>query len=164
MELVKSSGSISVVFMGRMMNRYYITLSTLLYYKSKIKKHYSPETVICDLFDENLDEIDFIKSLSELELIYGFEIPEELFNRTDLTLDEFASELSQLPKISEKLYPEFFDIKKECMKLTKRWIELEERTDEESIRELSEINKKFDEITIKLNVLLEYESKDYLMN
>ena len=53
--------------------------------------------MISDLFDENLNEIDFIKSLSELELIYGFEIPEELYDRTDLTLGQIADELSQLP-------------------------------------------------------------------
>ena len=79
------------------MLRYLFTLATLLDYKSRVKKHYSPDTVISDLFDENLNEIDFIKSLSELELIYGFEIPEELYDRTDLTLGEFAEELSQLP-------------------------------------------------------------------
>ena len=38
-------------------------------------------------------EIDFECALSEFELIYGFEIPEELFDRTDLTLGEFAEEL-----------------------------------------------------------------------
>ena len=75
------------------MLRYLFTLATLLDYKSRVKKHYSPDIVISDLFDENLDEIDFIKSLSEFELIYGFEIPEELYDRTDLTLGQFADEL-----------------------------------------------------------------------
>ena len=89
---------------------------------------------------KNLDEIDFINSLSELELIYGFEIPEELYDRTDLTLGEFAYELSQLPLISDELYPEFFDIKFTSMKLTKRYIELENKTDEESLREM-QMNK-----------------------
>ena len=137
-----------------MMDRYYFTLSTLLYYKSKIKKRYSPDTVISDLFDENLDEIDYIKSLSELELVYGIEIPEELFNRTDLTLGEFANELSQLPVISDELYEEFFDIKFTTMRLTKRSIELEDKTDEESIRELNEINQQFELLNDRLNVLL----------
>ena len=105
------------------MNRYLYTLATLLDYKSRIKKHYSPDTVISDLFDEDLDEIHFIKSLSELELIYGFEMPDELYDRTDLTLEQFAYELSQLPMISDDLYEEFFDIKFTSMKLTKRWIE-----------------------------------------
>jgi hypothetical protein len=41
------------------MYRFIFTLATLLDYKSKIKKHYSPDTAISDLFDENLDEIDF---------------------------------------------------------------------------------------------------------
>jgi len=141
--------------MKKMMDRYYFTLSTLLYSKSKIKKHYSPETVISDLFDENLDEIDFIKSLSELELIYGFEIPEDLYDRTDLTLGEFADELSKLPMIPDDLYEEFFDIKFTSMKLTKRYIELENKTDANSVRELEEINNQFELLTDRLNVCLE---------
>ena len=136
------------------MLRYIYTLATLLDSKSKIKKHYSPETVISNLFDENLDEIDFIKSLSELELIYGFEIPEELYDKTDLTLGEFADELSQLPVIPDEQYPEFFDIKFTSMKLTKRWIELENKTDEDSLCEMQRINEKFEELTDRLNVLL----------
>jgi len=56
------------------------------------------------LFDKNLNEIDFIKSLSELELIYRFDIPEELYDRTDLTLKQFADELAQLPLIPDELY------------------------------------------------------------
>jgi len=136
------------------MLRYIYTLATLLDYKSKIKKHYNSDTIISDLFDENLDEMDFIKSLLELELIYGFEIPEDLYDRTDLTLGEFADELSQLPIISEELYPEFFDIKFTSMRLTKRYIELETKTDAESLREKNEINQEFELLTNRLNVLL----------
>ena len=122
------------------MYKYIFTLATLLNNKSRAKKHYSPDTVISDLFDENLDEIDFIRSLSELELIYGFEIPDELYDRTYLTLEQFADELSKLELIPDELYEEFFDIKFTAMKLTKRAIELEVKTDEESIRELKETN------------------------
>ena len=39
------------------------------------------------------------------------------------------------------------------MKLTKRWIELEKKTDEESLREMQMIDKKFDELTDRLNVV-----------
>ena len=137
------------------MLRYFYTLATLLDSKSKIRKHYSPETVISNLFDENLDEIDFIKSLSELELIYGFEIPEALYDKTDLTLGEFAEKLSQLPVISEELYPEFFDIKFTSMKLTKRYIELENKIDAESALEMQIINEKFEELNDRSNVILE---------
>ena len=136
------------------MLKYIYTLATLLDYKSTIKKHYSPDILIKYLFDEDLDEIDFIKSLSELELIYGIEISDELYDRTDLTLGEFAEELSQLPLISEKLYPEFFDIKFTSMKLTERYIELENKIDAESVRELKEINNQFKLLTDRLNVLL----------
>jgi len=136
------------------MNKFIFTLATLLDAKSKIKKHYNPETVIADLFNEDLNEIDFIKSLSELELIYGFEIPDELYDRTDLTLGEYAYELSQLPLISIELYEEFFDIKFTSMKLTKRWIELENKTDEDSVSELQMINEQFEELTDRLNVVL----------
>ena len=145
----------SVISMGgNDMSKYIFTLATLLDSKSKIKKHYKLDTVISDLFDEDLDEIDFILALSELELVYGFEIPEELYDRTDLTLGEFAEELSQLPLISFELYPEFFDIKFTSMKLTERYIELENKTDAESVSELQIINEKFEELTDRLNVLL----------
>ncbi len=136
------------------MIKFIFALATLLDSKSNIKKHYSPDTVISDLFDENLDEIDFIKSLSELEIIYGFEIPEELYDKTDLTLGVFAEELSQLLLIPDKLYPEFFDIKFTSLKLTKRWIELENKTDEDSLREMQIINEKFAELDDRLNVVL----------
>ena len=136
------------------MLRYIFTLATLLDSKSRIKKHYSPSTVISNLFDEDLDEIDFINSLSELELIYGFEIPDEFYDKTDMTLEQFAYELSQLPLISDELYSEFFDIKFTSMKLTKRRIELEDKSDEESLREMQRINEKFEELDDRMNILL----------
>jgi len=135
------------------MNKYIFTLATLLNTKSRAKKHYSANTVISDLFDD-LDEIDFIMSLSELELIYGFEIPEDLYDRTDLALGEFAEQLSQLPEISADLFPEFYDIKMESMRLTRRYIELEIKTDTDSLREKNEINQEFELLTDRLNVLL----------
>jgi hypothetical protein len=137
------------------MYKYIFTLSTLLDSKSRIKKHFSPDNSISDLFDENLDEIDWIPTLSELELIYGLEIPDELYDRTDLTLEQFAEELSQLPLISDEQYPIFYDIKNTTMKLTKRAIELEVKIDEESIRELQEIEAEFEELTVRLNMVLE---------
>ena len=136
------------------MNKYIFTLATLLDSKSRAKKHYNPDTVISNLLDGNLDEIDFVMSLSELELIYGFEIPGELFDRTDLTLGAFAEELSQLSIISDDLYPEFYDVKMESMLLTKRYIELETKTDEDSVCELNQINQQFELLTDRLNVLL----------
>ena len=146
------------------MNKYIYTLAILLDTKSRIKKHYSPDLVISDLFDENLDEIDWVLALSELELIYGFEMPEELYDRIDLTLHQFADELSKLGLISDELYEEFFDIKFTAMKLTKKAIELEVKTDQESIRELKEINSKFEELTIRLNMLLEHDDQELLVN
>ena len=41
------------------------------------------------------------------------------------------------------------------MKLTKRYIELEEGSDEKSTRELKEIDAEFEELTIRLNTILE---------
>ena len=137
------------------MNKYIYTLAILLDTKSRIKKHYSPDLVISDLFDENLDEIDWVLTLSELELIYGFEMPEELYDRIDLTLHQFADELSKLGLISDELYPEFFDIKFTAMKLTKKAIVLEVKTDQESIRELKEIDAEFEELTARLNMVIE---------
>ena len=69
------------------------------------------------------------------------------YDRTDFTLGEFAYELSQLPMIPDDLYEEFFDIKITSMKLTKRFIEIETKTDEESLREKNEINQEFELLT-----------------
>ena len=137
------------------MLKYIYTLATLLEYKSEVKNKYSPEIIISDLFnDNNLSEIDWIHTLCELEFVYGFEIPQELFDRTDLTLGQFAEELSQLIEISADLYPEFYDIKMESMRLTKRYIELEIKTDKKSILEKQKINQKFKELDKRLNSLL----------
>jgi hypothetical protein len=136
------------------MNKYIFTLATLLDSKSRAKKLYNPDTVISHLLDENLDEIDFIMSLSELELIYGFEIPENLYDKKNLTLGELAQELDNLLLIPNALYEEFFDIKFTSMKLTKRYIEIETKTDEKSLLELNEINNQFELLTDRLNVLL----------
>jgi len=136
------------------MLRYIFTLATLLDYKSEVRNKYSPEIIISGLFNNDLTEMDWILTLSELELIYGFEIPEEFYDRTDLTLGEFAEELSQLPTISDELYPEFFDIKFTSMKLTKRYIELESKTDNKSILERRMINENFEELDERLNVVI----------
>ena len=136
------------------MNRYLYTLATLLDYKSEVRNKYLPEIIISGLFNDNLTEMDWIMTLSELELVYGFEIPDALYDRTDLTLGEFADELSQLPVISDELYPEFYSIKVESMRLTIRYIELETKTDEDSVRELNQINQQFEWLNDRLNVLL----------
>ena len=137
-----------------MMYKYIYTITKILRDDFEVQKVIDQEDKISDLFDEDLDEIDFIKSLSELEIIYGFEIPDELYDRTDLTLEQFAYELSKLEQIPDELYEEFFDVKYTAMKLTKRAIELEVKTDEESTRELKEIDAEFEELTDRLNIVL----------
>lgn len=136
------------------MIKYIFTLALLLDFKFEMKKHYSIDTVISDLFDEDAAELYWILSLSYLEIIYGFEIPEELYDRTDLTLGEFADELDNLPIISDDLYPEFYDIKYSAMEQTQRAIELENKTDADSLSEMQRINEKFEELDDRLNVLL----------
>ena len=56
--------------------------------------------------------------------------------------------------ISDELYPEFYDIKYSAMEQTQRAIELENKTDAESLSEMQRINEKFEELTDRLNVLL----------
>jgi len=68
------------------MLKYVYTLATLLDYKSEVRNKYSPEMIISGLFSDNLNEMDWILSLCELELVYGFEIPDELYDRTDLLI------------------------------------------------------------------------------
>ena len=136
------------------MLKYIYTLATLLDYKSEVRGKYSPDTIISGLFNENLTEMDWILTLLEIELIYGIEINDGLYDRTDLTLGEFANELSQLQVISDDSYPEFMRIKFKIMDLTKRYIELETKTDANSIREMDEVNQQFELLTDRLNVLL----------
>jgi NAD/NADP transhydrogenase beta subunit len=40
------------------------------------------------------------------------------------------------------------------MRLTKRFIELENKTDADSVLEMQRINEKFEELDVRLNVLL----------
>ena len=127
------------------MIKYIFTLALLLDFKFEMKKHYSADTVISDLFDEDGAEIYWILSLSYLEIIYGFEIPEELFDRTDLTLGELQNNFRNYQN-SADLYPEFYDIKYSAMEQTQRAIELENKTDAESLREMQRINEKFEEL------------------
>jgi len=54
------------------------------------------------------------------------------------------------------MYPEFFDIKFTSMKLTKRYIELETKTDADSLLEMQMINEQFEELTDRLNVAWKY--------
>ena len=56
--------------------------------------------------------------------------------------------------ITDEQYPEFFNIKITSMKLTKRYIELEGKMDEDSVQEMQMINNKFEELADRLNVLL----------
>ena len=57
--------------------------------------------------------------------------------------------------ISDELYPEFFDIKFTSMKLTKRYIELETKTDAKiQFVKCRSYNEKFEELDDRLNVLL----------
>jgi hypothetical protein len=135
------------------MSKYIYTVAKMLNFISEQHRVYDTNTIISDLFDDNINEFDWIMILVELELIYGFEIPDELYDKTKLTLEQFAEELSQLPVIPEELYPEFFDIKFTSMKLTKRYIELENKTDAESVREMQRINEKLEELDDRLNVL-----------
>ena len=142
------------------MYKYIYTITKILRDDFEVQKVIDQEDKISDLFDEPFNEIAGILILSELELIYGFEIPDELYDRTDLTLEQFADELSQLALIPDDLYPDFFDIKFTAMKLTKRAIELENKTDEESIRELKGVNGEFEKLTIRLNLILENNYED----
>jgi len=56
------------------MLKYIYTLATLLNYKAEARGKYSPDTIISGLFNDSLAEMDWILTLLELELVYGFEI------------------------------------------------------------------------------------------
>jgi hypothetical protein len=81
------------------MYKYIYTITKILQDDFGVRKDFDQADKISDLFDEPFNEIAWILTLSRLELIYGFEIPDELYDRTDITLEQFASELSQLQKL-----------------------------------------------------------------
>jgi hypothetical protein len=81
------------------MYKYIFTIARILDARSGQHRIYDTNTKISELFDETIDQIDWIMVLLELELTYAFDIPDELYERTDLTLEEFAEELSQPPEL-----------------------------------------------------------------
>jgi hypothetical protein len=56
--------------------------------------------------------------------------------------------------VPDNLYEEFYDIKITSMKLTQRFIQIESKTDADSVLEKQMINEKFEELSDRLNNLL----------
>lgn len=100
------------------MYKYIFTIAKILNARSGQHRIYDTNIKISELFDETIGQMDWIMVLLELELTYAVDIPDELYEGTDLTLEEFAEELSQLPEIQSDKYYEFYDIKIETMALT----------------------------------------------
>lgn len=67
-----------------MMYKYFYTIAKILKDDFNVKREIDPSEEIFTLFDEPFNEIARLLTLSRLELIYGFEIPDDLCDRTDL--------------------------------------------------------------------------------
>ena len=136
------------------MNKYRFVIGLFLKVYYDQKNMIADDEKISQLFNETFNELDWIVLLMRLELIYGMEIPDELSLNTELTLSELTYGLSKLPLIPNNLYPEFYDIKILMAHLMNRSIELEDKTDMASKKELVKISKEMEDSDRRLKSLI----------
>lgn len=92
-------------------SKYIYTIKKLLDLLNNQNNQFNENTRISDLLGESITEIDWMKTLIKLELLFSINIPDKLFKQTGLTLEQFANELSKIPTIPDELYPEFYKVR-----------------------------------------------------
>ena len=107
---------------------------------------YSADSKIKDLFCESFHEFSWIECIVSVELIYGFDVPDELVEKTYLTILEFGAKLSDLPLIKDSLYPEFFEIKRIMMRDLRKLGLIEFGEVEGTFSEVEEIERRLDKL------------------
>ncbi len=106
------------------------------------EKEYSGETKIEELFCETFDELSWVNCLVNLELIYGFEIPDELADQRHLSISDFCKNLAEIPFLHDKDYPEFYEIKKSLIQDNSRLLMIEIGSEEATPEEIKEIKER----------------------
>jgi hypothetical protein len=138
------------------MNKYSFALFNEIQTSLEEENDFSFDTKISDIFSVDFDEFSWISVLINLELTYGFNIPDDWAEHTHLTIEEYGRQLSNLPVIPEAIYPEFYELKikmfTDVVREHKIVIGLEEGTEEE----LSEIRERLDLIQERLNEITEF--------
>jgi len=138
------------------MNKYTYTLRT------KIEAHLEDEEVdlpldtkIADIFSENFDEFSWLSVLISVELTYGFNIPDDLAERTQLTILEFSHQLSKLSVIPAAFYPEFYELKIQMLFDVVREAKIISGLESGTEEELIKIRERLDIIQTRLNQITE---------
>lgn len=137
------------------MNKYAYTLYREILSELDDHEEISVETKIAGIFSDNFDEFTWVTILIRLELIYGFNIPDNWAEQTQLTIEEFGKKLSLLPIIPEAIYPEFYELKTQMYADVVREYEITSGSEEGSEEELSEIRDRADFIQQRLNQITE---------
>jgi hypothetical protein len=107
---------------------------------------YSLESKISDVLCDEFDEFEWLSCLINIELLYGFNIPDELGEELDLTFYQFSEKLAELKLIKDIYYPEYFEIKMSQLIDIPRIISIEEGLEEASENELNELKEKVDRL------------------
>jgi hypothetical protein len=97
------------------------------------------EMKIGDLISDDFDEIDWFFVISELECLYGIEVPKDLLNERELTILELGAIMSELPKVPEYIYPEFLYLKRQILHSLLKIVQISQENDsDENIKVLEE--------------------------
>jgi len=137
------------------MNKYAFTLYNGIQALQEKESDFSFDTKIADVFSENFDEFSWITVLVRLELTYGFNIPDDWAEQTNLTIEEYGSLLSKLPVIPEVLYPEYYDLKIQMLDDVIREAKIISGAEEGTEEELAEIRERLDIIQKRLDQITE---------
>ncbi len=137
------------------MNKYAYTL--LKEIQTQLDEDYevSFEFKISDLFTEEFNEVSWLLLLVKLELIYGFEIPESLLDQVNLNVLQFGEKLSELPRIPNVFYPEFYELKHQGMDDVLLLAQIEAGLAEGTQEEIDEIKERLDAIDKRIKEISE---------
>ncbi len=138
------------------MNKYSFALFKEIQTLYEDENEFSVETKISDMFSENFGELSWTTALFNLELIYGFEIPDSLSEQTQLTMTEFGEKPSALTTIPTLIYPEFCKLKGQIMEDALKVVKIENGLEEGTQDEVNEINERIDALEQRLKEITEF--------
>ena len=138
------------------MNKYAYTLYNELQLQLEEENGLSFETKIADIFPETFDKLSWVIVLIKLELIYCFNIPDQIGEQTYLTIEEFEEKLFALPLVPKAIYQEFYELKIQMITDVIRKFKIRTGLEEGSEEDLSEIFKRLDYIERRLNGITEF--------
>lgn len=138
------------------MNKYSFALFKEIQALYEEENKFSSDTKISDIFSENFNELSWMTAIFNLELIYGFEIPDSLSEQTQLTIAEFGEKLAALTTIPALIYPKFCKLKGQIMEDALRVVEIENGLEEGTQDEVNEINERLNALEQRLREITEF--------